>query len=186
MEADPACRCRSPVFLTQTAARSGPRLAESISSSRWGRRPLQAHPGGSQTKQPGSAASEAMPRANGVAQKARRPWKRPFLSSTGRGAVFLFGQVPKRKIGGRITQFLRTGWSKSYRFFPTAQRRQAAAFRILFFLFSERKVSCPSKKGDQRRLPTLPPMARLRKLRAACLCPGSGGPQFLWTPLPDR
>ena len=30
--------------------------------------------------------------------------KRPFLSYTGRGAVFLFGQAPKRKIGGRITQ----------------------------------------------------------------------------------
>ena len=27
--------------------------------------------------------------------------KRPFLSCTGRGAVFLFGQAPKRKIGGR-------------------------------------------------------------------------------------
>ena len=30
--------------------------------------------------------------------------QRPFLSYTGRGAVFLFGQAPKRKIGGRITQ----------------------------------------------------------------------------------
>ncbi len=30
--------------------------------------------------------------------------RRPFLSYTGRGAVFLFGQAPKRKIGGRNTQ----------------------------------------------------------------------------------
>ena len=181
--ADPACRCRSPVFLTQTAARSGPRLAESISSSRWGRRPLQVRPGGSQTKQPGSAASEAMPRANGVAQKARRPWKRPFLSSTGRGAVFLFGQVPKRKIGGRITQFFadRLEQKLFFPFRPLRGGRLRLSRPISLSSCGKRNGSCtpPCRKCQSRACFNT---ARQWRGCGNCVPPasatGSGGTQF--------
>ena len=49
-----------------------------------------------------AALKRKRPRADGDAQKTV-DHERPFLSSTGRGAFFLFGKT-KRKNGGRIAQ----------------------------------------------------------------------------------
>ncbi len=49
-----------------------------------------------------AALKRKRPRADGDAQKTI-DYERPFLSSTGRGAFFLFGKT-KRKNGGRIDQ----------------------------------------------------------------------------------
>ncbi len=49
----------------------------------------------------GAARAKRSHSANGEAQKARRPWERSFLSSTGRGTFFLFSRR-KERMGGAI------------------------------------------------------------------------------------
>ena len=82
--------------------------------------------------------------ANGVAQKARRPLKRPFLSYTGRGAVFLFGAA-KRKTGGRMEHLnLYTDGNKTldYSSSPRASRPTTlATFLALMFFTREVKTA---------------------------------------------
>ena len=104
VEASPAYRCRSPVRLTKKAARSKPRLAgfgfDRAAGTCFCVLRSVRHSGS------GHLRAQGMP-TFGRRRPTLRPCvartdKRLFLSSTGRGAFFLFGQAPKRKNGGAI------------------------------------------------------------------------------------